>query len=310
MISIVLGVVLDFLLGDPYSFPHPVKLMGKIILFEEKFARRFFNNSLKAVGFFIVIINLGLGFFIPFYILKILRPFSAIYYIVNIYIIYTGLAAKSLDFEGRKVKEALEISIENGRDRLSYIVGRDTKNLDREEIIKATVETISENTSDGIIGPLFFTVILGAPGAMMYKFVNTMDSMLGYMDDKYIDIGYFPAKLDDLLNLIPARLTAMLMIISSFGSFDIKNGFKILKRDRLNHKSPNSGYPESAVAGLLGIKLGGSNYYHGVLVEKPTMGDGVRNISLRDIEDSIKIMYRSEILFLLLYVFLYTIKFI
>lgn len=144
----------------------------------------------------------------------------------------------------------------------------------------------------------------------MYKFVNTMDSMLGYMDEKYIDIGHYPAKLDDLFNLLPARLTAILMIISSFGKFDVKRAFTILKRDRLNHKSPNSGYPESATAGLLGISLGGSNYYHGILVEKPSMGDEINKVSPAHIDRSIEIMYRSEFVFLLIYVLINLINFI
>ena len=301
MISIIFASILDFFLGDPYNFPHPVKLMGKVISFEEKIARRFFHNWLKFTGLLILIINLLLGLFIPYYILKFLRPYDLFYYIVNIYLLYTSLAAKSLDFEASKVKEALNIGIEEARKRVSYIVGRDTDDLNREEIIKATVETVSENTSDGIVGPLFFAVLWGAPGAIMYKFANTMDSMLGYMDDKYIDIGYFPAKVDDILNFIPARLTALLMILSSIGKFDWRRGFKILKRDRLNHKSPNSGYPESATAGLLGIEIGGDSIYHGLLVKKPSMGDGSREVDLKDIENSIRIMYRTELVFLTLY---------
>lgn len=310
MISIVTGVILDFLIGDPYSFPHPVKLMGKVILFEEKIARNQFKDSLKIMGFIIVIINIFLGFFIPYYILKILRHLDIVYYIVNIYLIFTAVAAKSLDFEGKKIVQALGEGIEKARQRLSYIVGRETKNLDKEEIIKATVETISENTSDGVIAPLFFIMLFGAPGGMMYKFVNTMDSMLGYMDEKYKDIGYFPAKVDDIFNLIPARISSLLMIISSIGKFDIKRGFRVLKRDRLNHNSPNGGYPESATAGLLGIKLGGDNYYNGILVKKPSIGDDIKEISPQDIDSTIEIMYRSEILFLIIYIFLKIINFI
>lgn len=302
MISIIIGVILDFLIGDPYSFPHPVKLMGKIIAFEENIARKYFKAGLKFIGFIIVIINISLGFFIPFYILKFLKPFNIPYYILNIYLIYTAIAARSLHFEGNKIVQALNKGIDEGRKRLSYIVGRDTNSLNEEEIIKATVETISENTSDGVIAPLFFIIIFGAPGGMMYKFVNTMDSMLGYMDEKYKDIGYFPAKVDDIFNLIPARITSLLMIVSSIGKFNIKRGFRVLKRDRLNHKSPNGGYPESATAGLLGIKLGGNNYYNGMLVEKPSIGDKIKKVSHKDIDSTIEIMYRSEILFLLMYI--------
>ena len=198
------------------------------------------------------------------------------------------------------VYRALEKGVEGGRKRLSYIVGRETSNLNEEEIIKATVETVSENTADGVIGPLFYIVLFGAPGGLAYKFINTMDSMLGYMDDKYRYLGYFPAKVDDLFNLIPARLTGLLMNISSIGRFDYRNGFKILKRDRRNHKSPNSGYPESATAGLLGIQLGGGSYYHGIYVDKPSIGDKIHEINKSHIKDSIEIMYRTEIGFLII----------
>ncbi|SCG82834.1 cobalamin biosynthesis protein [Proteiniborus sp. DW1] len=199
------------------------------------------------------------------------------------------------------VQKELDKGLEEGRKRLSYIVGRDTSNLDEEEIIRATVETVSENTSDGVIGPLFYIVLLGAPGGLAYKFINTMDSMLGYMNDKYKHLGYFPAKVDDLFNLIPARLTAILMNISSIGRFDFINGMKILKRDRRNHKSPNSGYPESATAGLLGIQLGGGNYYHGLYVEKPHIGDKINDVNKEHIKNTVEIMYRSEIAFLMFY---------
>ncbi|NLY46890.1 MAG: cobalamin biosynthesis protein CobD [Tissierella sp.] len=302
MINLIVAVILDFIVGDPYSFPHPVKLMGRIIGLEEKLARRISKShvGLKIMGLIIVCVNVFLGFFIPFILLKLKSPYKIPYRIVNIYLIYTCIAARSLHYEANMVQRELEKGIVQGRKRLSYIVGRDTSNLDKEEIIKATVETVSENTSDGVIGPLFYIVLLGAPGGLAYKFINTMDSMLGYMNDKYRDIGYFPAKVDDLFNLIPARLTAILMNISSIGRFDFINGMKILKRDKRNHKSPNSGYPESATAGLLGIQLGGGNYYHGIYVDKPHIGDKINKVNKRHIKDSVEIMYRSEIAFLML----------
>ncbi|HHZ02646.1 MAG TPA: cobalamin biosynthesis protein CobD, partial [Tissierellia bacterium] len=214
---------------------------------------------------------------------------------------YTCIAARSLHYEANMVEKELDNGIVEGRKRLSYIVGRDTSSLNEEEIIMATVETVSENTSDGVIGPLFYIVLLGAPGGLAYKFINTMDSMLGYMNDKYKHLGYFPAKVDDLFNLIPARLTAILMNISSIGRFDFINGMKILKRDRRNHKSPNSGYPESATAGLLGIQLGGGNYYHGLYVEKSHIGDKINDVNKEHIKNTVEIMYRSEIAFLMFY---------
>lgn len=310
LISIILAVILDFIIGDPYNFPHPVKLMGRIISFEERFARKNTNSKkgLKFAGFIIVIINISVGFLVPYFLLKYLQQYKLIYILVNTYLIYTCIAARCLHYEAIKVSEAMDISVEEGRKRLSYIVGRDTTNLNEDEIIRATVETVAENTSDGVIAPLLYILLLGAPGGLAYKFINTMDSMLGYMNEKYIDYGYFPAKVDDIFNYIPARITGLLMCISSIAKFNIKDGFKIMIRDRNNHKSPNSAYPEGAVAGLLQIQLGGNNYYHGKLVEKPTIGDKIKDIAKTDIRNTIEIMYRSEILILILYIIYITIK--
>ncbi len=304
LISIILAVFLDFIIGDPYSFPHPVKLMGTIISFEEKIARKITgsNKGLKFSGLTIVISNILLGFFVPYILLNSIKQYKIIYIIVNTYLIYTCIAARCLHYEAMKVSKALEISVEEARTRLSYIVGRETKNLSEEEIIRATVETVAENTSDGVIAPLFYIMLLGAPGGLAYKFINTMDSMLGYMNDKYIHLGHFPAKVDDIFNYIPSRITGALMCIGSIGRFNIKNGFRIMIRDRKNHKSPNCAYPEGAVAGLLGIQLGGNNYYHGKLVEKPTIGDKVRNIVKKDMKNTIEIMYRSEVLLIIIYI--------
>lgn len=310
LISIVLAVILDFIIGDPYSFPHPVKLMGTIISFEEKIIRNIAKSKegLKTSGFIIVIINISLVFYVPYFLLKYLEQYSIIYTMVNTYLIYTCIAARCLHYEAVQVYKAMDISLEEGRKRLSYIVGRDTKGLNEEEIIKATVETVAENTSDGVIAPLLFILLLGSPGGLAYKMINTMDSMLGYMNDKYINYGYFPAKIDDVFNYIPARITGVLMCIGSIFRFDFKEGIRIMIRDRKNHKSPNSAYPEGAVAGLLQIQLGGNNYYQGKLVEKPTIGENFKSISQKDIKHTIEIMYRSEILLLVLYLIYYLYK--
>ncbi|NLK44328.1 MAG: cobalamin biosynthesis protein CobD [Tissierellia bacterium] len=308
--NIILAVILDFILGDPYSFPHPVKLMGRIISLEDKVARRIAktNKGLKFAGFIIVVINISLGFLIPFLLLKAIKPYNILYNIVNVYLIYTCIAARSLHYEAMKVYKALNLGIEEARIRLSYIVGRDTKNLYEEGIVRATVETVAENTSDGVIAPLFYITLLGAPGGLAYKFINTMDSMLGYMNEKYKDLGYFPAKLDDIFNFLPARITGLLMSLGSIGRFNLVNGIKIMFRDRKNHKSPNAPYPEGAVAGLLGIQLGGSNYYHGKLVEKPTIGDKINPINKKHIKNSIEIMYRSQVLLVVIYTLIKLIK--
>ncbi|WP_312907472.1 adenosylcobinamide-phosphate synthase CbiB [Tissierella praeacuta] len=307
LISIILGVILDFVIGDPYSFPHPVKLMGRIISFEEKIARKITKSKkgLKLSGFIIVIVNISIGFFMPYILLKTIKQYKTIYTIVNAYLIYTCIAARCLHDEAIKVSKALDIGIEEARTRLSYIVGRETKNLSEEEIIRATVETVAENTSDGVIAPLFYIIFLGASGGLAYKFVNTMDSMLGYKNEKYIDLGFFPAKVDDIFNYIPARITGVFMCIGSIFRFNIRNGFKTMIRDRKNHKSPNCAYPEGAVAGLLDIQLGGDNYYHGKLVKKPNIGDKIKKISRADIRSTIEIMYRSEMVFLLIYILIF-----
>lgn len=303
LVSIIGAVILDLLVGDPYSFPHPVKLMGHIIHLEEKIVRKMTKKKagLKISGFFIVVVNISLGFFVPFLLLKYLSQYKWPYVIFNTYLIYTCLAARCLHYEAMKVYEALGKGIDVARKRLSYIVGRETSNLNEVEIIAATVETVAENTSDGVIAPLIFIMLLGAPGGLAYKFINTMDSMLGYMDEKYIDLGFFPAIVDDLVNYIPARLTGALMCLGALGKFSVKDGFKIMIRDRKNHKSPNAPYPEGAVAGLLGIELGGDNYYHGKLIKKPSLGDPKQAINKDHIKNTINIMYRSKALLLLIY---------
>lgn len=311
MLDIVVAVILDFFIGDPESFPHPVKLMGKMISFEEKLARKLAKTSkeLKIAGLFIVIFNMLTAFFVPFFILNNLKEYKLAYHIVNIYLIYSCIAARCLHDEAMKVYKALDKSLEEGRKRLSYIVGRDTENLSSEEVIRADVETVAENTSDGVIAPILYVMIFGAPGGLCYKFINTMDSMLGYMNEKYIDLGFFPAQNDDLFNFIPSRLTGVLMCLSSIFRFDAKNGFKIMIRDRSNHKSPNCAYPEGAVAGLLNVQLGGDNYYFGKVVHKPKIGDSIRELEKNDIKRTIEIMYRAEILLLLIYALMLAIFF-
>lgn len=300
---IVVGIFLDFILGDPYSFPHPVKLMGNLIAFEDKLLRKDGSKNLRLRGFLMAIFNILIVFTSVSLLLFLLKPYKIVYSLVYIYLVYTTIAAKSLDFEASKVRDALKIGLDRARYQLSFIVGRETKNLSEEEIIRATIETVAENTSDGVIAPLFFNMILGPGGAMTYKIVNTMDSMVGYKNEKYIDFGRYPAIIDDIFNYIPARITGVLMCI--VGLFFGEDAFKIMIRDRKNHASPNAGYPESAVAGILGIKLGGNSYYSGKLVEKPTMGDKKKEIEINDIEETIRIMYCTEIIFLFICLLVY-----
>ncbi|MEE0726638.1 MAG: adenosylcobinamide-phosphate synthase CbiB, partial [Clostridium saudiense] len=212
--------------------------------------------------------------------------------------IYFCISTKALKIEGLKVvKYVIKDDIEGARKQLSYIVGRDTKNLDKESILKAVVETVAENMSDGVIAPLFYAGIGGAPLAFLYKAVNTMDSMFGYKNDKYIEFGYFPAKLDDVFNYIPARLSGYFIVVVSFIlGLDYKNSFKIYKRDKNNHSSPNSAHPEAAVAGALNVQLGGPNYYFGKLVEKQTIGDDREKIDINKVNNTNNILYCSAVL--------------
>ncbi|MCD2348511.1 adenosylcobinamide-phosphate synthase CbiB [Clostridium guangxiense] len=303
MIDFLLAVILDFCIGDPYFLPHPIKLMGNVISFEEKKVRSTAknNNMMELLGGIVVIINLFLAFLIPFLMLKVLKSYSLIYHIVNTYFLYTCIAAGCLQREGMKVAKAFEKGIEEARYRLSFIVGRETGNLSESEIIRADVETVAENTSDGVIAPMLYAAIGGAPLAFLYKMVNTMDSMLGYKNEKYLYIGHFPAKADDVFNFIPARLTGVLMCFGSVLRFDVLNGLKVMIRDRKNHKSPNCAYPEGAAAGLLGVQLGGNNVYFGEIMRKPKIGDKKRELELLDIKKTIEIMYRAEILFTAVY---------
>ena len=286
MIELTIGFILDLIIGDPNNPFHPVRGIGFIASKLEILARMVFKNLLKFAGFIVWIFTVAITFLITFIIVNISKDLN-IYFgiILEGILIYFCISSKGLVVEGYKViKFLLKDDIEGARKQLSFIVGRDTKSLDKQGIIRAVVETMAENMADGVIAPLFYAGILGAPLAMAYKAVNTMDSMFGYKNDKYKEFGYFPAKLDDFFNYIPARITGIIIIISAaILRYDYKNSFRIYKRDRYNHTSPNSAHPESAVAGALGIRLGGANYYFGKIVEKPTIGDKNKVIEISDL---------------------------
>lgn len=297
-INIFAAVLVDWIIGDPYKFPHPVIYIGKLISYLDMKGRNLYKDekNLKIWGGIIVLIVGMVSFFIPFILLMILRKNIILYQIVNIFFIWTTISARCLAVEAKKVYYALKKdNIIDARTKLSNIVGRDTAGLNSEEIIRAGVETVAENTSDGVIAPLIYAVF-GAPFAMLYKGINTMDSMLGYMNKKYRYIGFFPAKVDDIFNFIPARITGIFMCISaSIVKGNAAHAFKIMIRDRKNHKSPNCAYPEGAAAGAMNIQLGGTNRYFGELVHKPTIGDKSVKLNFRHIKESIKLMYFSEI---------------
>lgn len=292
ILSIYIGYIIDLIIGDPYSFPHPVIYIGKLIKVVENNIRKIFKDEkhLKLAGFILWFITVGLTYLVTYLIIRISKFSMITFFIVNSFIIYTTLATKCLKDEAVKIYNVLKSGdIKESRKQLSYIVGRDTSNLNEAEIIRATVETVAENTVDGIISPIFYVFIGGAPLAMAYKAVNTLDSMVGYKNDKYINLGFASAKIDDIANYIPARICVIFMTLASFVlRFDYKRCFKIAIRDRKNHKSPNCAYSEGAVAGALGIQLGGTNIYFGKLVYKPTIGDKGRDIEIEDIKKQIK----------------------
>ena len=263
MIEITLGFLLDLIIGDPQNPIHPIRIIGSLCKTIEKFFRKILKKSLKVAGLMTWISVILIVFLFNYYLLKGAYAINNIFGVVLASImIYFCISTKALKVEGLKVvKYIIKDDIEGARKQLSYIVGRDTENLDKESILKAVVETVAENMSDGVIAPLFYAGIGGTPLAFLYKAVNTMDSMFGYKNDKYYDFGYFPAKLDDVFNYIPARLTGYFTVVIAFVlGLDYKNSFKIYNRDKNNHSSPNSAHPEAAVAGALGVRLGGANY--------------------------------------------------
>ena len=299
MIEITLGFLLDLIIGDPQNPIHPIRIIGSLCKTIEKFFRKILKKSLKVAGLMTWISVILIVFLFNYYLLKGAYAINNILGIILASImIYFCISTKALKVEGLKVvKYIIKDDIEGARKQLSYIVGRDTENLDKESILKAVVETVAENMSDGVIAPLFYAGIGGTPLAFLYKAVNTMDSMFGYKNDKYYDFGYFPAKLDDVFNYIPARLTGYFTVVIAFVlGLDYKNSFKIYNRDKNNHSSPNSAHPEAAVAGALGVRLGGANYYFGKLVEKPTIGDNLEKVDLNKVNQTNRILYGVSIL--------------
>jgi adenosylcobinamide-phosphate synthase len=297
------GFILDLLVGDPYFMPHPVKMMGKFIEVNERWMRKKAKSKkqMRLFGVLLCVLTVLVSCGTCYGILFGLKKINDIaYYIGVVYFSYACLSTTGLAKEAKMVAKKLKISLEEGRKRVGYIVGRDTSQLSKDEIIKATVETVAENTTDGIVSPLIYLFIGGPVLAIGFKAVSTLDSMVGYRDEKYIDIGRFSAKLDDVLNFIPARISGVLMALCAVLGLDCKNAFKILWRDHSNHLSPNCGWTESAAAGALGLKLGGAHEYFGKTVEKPTIGDKIHMPKVEDIRKMNGLMYATSVLALLL----------
>ena len=310
MISLIAcgtGFVLDFLFGDPVWLYHPVRLIGALTAFLEKQFRRLCGESKGAqlvAGAVLWLLIVTVSTAIPWLVLSMaghIHP--ALRFVIESFWCYQLLAAKSLKQESMKVYAELKKGdLKLARRAVSMIVGRDTAGLNEAGITKAAVETIAENTSDGVTAPLLFMMIGGAPLGFFYKAVNTMDSMIGYKDEKYLYIGRCAAKLDDVLNFIPARLSAVLMIAAAWLlKMDGKGAWRIYKRDRRKHASPNSAQTEAVCAGALQIRLAGDAFYFGKLYKKEFIGDDLRPVEAEDIGRANRLMYGTAVLTFLVF---------
>ena len=305
--ALLAGAVIDAILGDPQRLPHPVILMGKLISLLESWLRHIFPKSPRGenwAGGVLWLVLSALAFAVPAALLMLCHRFSPwLGFAVEAVMCWQCLAARSLVRESMKVKKALDFGdIDASRKAVSMIVGRDTERLDEAAVARAAVETVAENASDGVIAPLLFLAIGGGPLGLLYKAVNTMDSMLGYIEPPYRHFGLVPARLDDVFNFIPARLSALLMLLGGgILGFDMKNGWRIFRRDRRKHASPNSAQTESVMAGLLGLRLAGDAWYHGALHKKEFIGDALREIENEDISRANRIMLMTAALALILF---------
>lgn len=307
LLGLIAGFILDMIVGDPRVIPHPVQIMGLLISSLEKLFRRIFpktDTGEKIAGLvlllIVVILTGGVSLVLLLFCYK-LSPWIG--FVLETVMCWQCLAAKSLRDESMKVKKALDSGdLAASRSAVSMIVGRDTESLDEAGVARAAVETVAENASDGVIAPLFFLILFGGPLGMVYKAVNTMDSMLGYMDPPYTNIGLIPAKADDVLNYVPSRIAAMFLLFAGgLLGYDTKAGMAVFRRDRYKHASPNAAQTESVMAGLLGVRLAGSAFYRGVLHKKDYIGDDLRPIESEDIARSCSIMLLASMFAILLF---------
>ena len=306
-LSVFAGFGLDCLLGDPLSAAHPVVLMGKLISFLEKRLRARFPKTPQGertaglvMALCVPLVSAGAGLLLLYLAWRV-HPWA--YFAVSTFLCWQCFAARCLMTEAKKVATCLETQgLSAGRRQVAMLVGRDTENLTEEQVVKAAVETVAENTSDGVVAPLLWMALFGAAGGLLYKAINTMDSMVGYKNDRYLHFGRAAAKLDDGANYIPARLSALAMIGAAFLlKLDGQGAWRVWRRDRRNHASPNSAQTESACAGALGVRLGGNASYFGQLYEKPTIGDPRRPIERADVHRACNLMYGTSGLLLAAY---------
>ena len=305
--ALFIGFIIDLIVGDPHSIPHPVIFIGKLISAIEKVVRKIFPKTVRGenvAGGVLWLLVVVISTAVPALLLWLCYGLNTwLGLALESIMCWQILATKSLKDESMKVYAALKTgNIEKSRYAVSMIVGRDTENLDDKAVARAAVETVAENTSDGIVAPLIFLAIGGAPLGFFYKAVNTMDSMLGYVEMPYKNIGLVPAKMDDVMNFIPSRLSALIMLFAGWLlKLNVKNGWKIFQRDRFNHASPNSAQTESVCAGLLGLRLAGDAWYHGELHKKKYIGDALREIEYEDIQSACRLLYVTAVLSLILF---------
>jgi adenosylcobinamide-phosphate synthase len=303
--EIAAAYAMDAVLGDPRTWPHPVRLLGRSIKGSERLIRRVASSerSLRAGGVLLAVALTALTWAATWGLIKGATQLSPwLGTLTALYLAYTTLAARDLQDHALAVSAALERQdLPGARDALSLIVGRDTEKLEEPEVIRAAVETVAENASDGVIAPLLYLAVGGAPLAMAYKTVNTLDSMIGYRDSRYYALGWASARLDDVMNFIPARLTGLLLVVAAFvWRCKGKAAWRIMRRDGRRHPSPNSGVPEAAMAGALGVQLGGMNYYHGVLRARPLLGDALCTRERRHIRIAVKLAWTASLLLLVM----------
>jgi adenosylcobinamide-phosphate synthase len=302
-VTLLIGWVLDLIFGDPARLPHPVVWFGRLIAAGEhrlnRDSHRRLKGALLAIGLILLVFGLAwlirtlLGIFaLIFYDGTTIHQIPLLMYLFDILAIFFCLAGTTLIREVRQVFFALDRSLEEGRQQVARIVGRDTSQLSAQEVRTAALETLAENLSDGVIAPLFWLLLLGTPGMLAYKMVNTLDSMIGYHTERYLEFGCVAARIDDVANYIPARLTALLMVLSS-GRLKLL-GF--VRKYGRNHASPNSGYPESALAAILDCRFGGPHYYFGELFDKPYIGSNPRELSTADMKKAVRINRTAEII--------------
>lgn len=298
IIPFTFGYLLDLIIGDPHKLPHPVRAIGLLIKSVEKLIYKK-TRLLKFKGLLLLIIVSTVTFSISYLLVHFSSSLDKyLGYLVSTVLIFQILATKSLFTETNKVYKSLKNGdLTEAKKKLSYLVSRDCENMKEEDVVRSTIETISENIVDGVTSPLFYILLGGAPLGMLYKAVNTLDSMVGYKNSRYSDFGYFSAKFDDVVNFVPARLTSLIILISTFLlRYNYINAFKILFRDNCKHSSPNSGWAEAPVAGALNITLGGKVSYFGKVHNKPEIGDSLKRPEIADIKKTHLILFLTSII--------------